>query len=141
MSASLYTQGFGSTISYAPITSGTIGTYVPIAQTIDLESPSPEVGDIKITNNQSPGNSHEYGPGLIEPGALEWQVVYVKSTFETIYAFLGNGLIYSFKETFPDGATCTTTGYWKKLDVKTKTEDAAIMGTMGIKCCTPAVWG
>jgi hypothetical protein len=140
MSASLYTPGFGSTIAYAPITSGTVGTYVPIAQSIDISSPMPEVGSIKVTNNSSPSNSHEYGPGLVEPGALEWDVVYVKTTFETIYAFLGNGLIYSFQETFPDGATCTVTGFWQKLGIEGKTEDDAIKGKMAIKCCTKAIW-
>jgi hypothetical protein len=144
--ASQYTVGFGSYISYATETVGlgtsssSTGSYTKIAQTIDLNSPMPEVGDIKITNNDSPNNTHEYAPGLIEPGTLEWEVVYVKSTFETIYAFLGNNSIYSFQETFSDGSVCTFSGYWKTLGVEGKTEDDALKGKMSIKLTSKPVW-
>jgi hypothetical protein len=146
MSASVYTLGFGSFISYATITAGTPGTYTKITQTRDVNSPMSEVGDVKVTNNDSPNNCHEYAPGLIEPGDIEWDCVFTKTQFETVSAFLGNGIVYSFKETFPvDSAagtapTCTFPGYFKSIGVESKTEDEAVIAKFKVKLTGLPVW-
>lgn len=139
-SASQFVKGFGSQISYATITAGVAGTYTKVAQTVDLDSPTPEVGDIKITNNDSPNNSHEYAPGLIEPGDMDFEVVYVKTMHETVLNMVGDGNIYSFQETFADSSTCTFTGYWKSAGVTGKTEDSALSGKLKIKLASKPVW-
>lgn len=140
MSASNYTLGYGSTISIAPIAGGTVGSYVAIAQTVDLNSPASEVGDVNITNNDSPNNTKESVPGMIEPGDLEFEVVYVKAQFQTLAGYRGDGNIYSFKETFPDGAVCVFPGYIKKLSLEGKTEDDALKGKITIKLNGKEVW-
>lgn len=131
--------GFGSTISYSNASNG---TFTKIGQSVDLESPTTEVGDIKTTNNDSPGNSHEYlaGGGLIEPGEVEFEVVYFKSLHSTIMALAGNGLNYFFKEVFPDGTISTFPGYFKSVGIATKTEDQAMKGKFKIKLTTTAAY-
>jgi hypothetical protein len=133
MPASIYTPGYGSTLAYAVITGGSPGAYNHIGQSVDLGGPSPEVGDIKVTNNDSPNNTHEYGPGMIEPGVIEFELVYESTVLEALYALFGNGIIYSFQETFPDNSYWTFTGYFKKFGTETKTEDDAIKNKISIK--------
>ena len=139
-----YTSGFGSSILMATTTySGgafTVGTYVKVAQSKDLKSPEPEVGDIKITNNDSPNNSKEYRPGMIEPGETEFDWIYFPSQQATLYATLGDGNIYGWKEVFPDGSNCVWLGYIKKIGIETKTEDEAITGKVTIKAINKMVY-
>src|SRR5436305_133763 len=111
--------------------SGSGGSWVKFAATIDLKGPEPEIGDVKITNNDSPNKSHEYkaGGGLIEPGTQDFEVVYNKTEQARIYAMFGDGNNYNFAEVYPDGtggtggSGWTYTGYIKKIGVETKTED------------------
>lgn len=125
------TIGFGSTLSHST-TSG--GTYTPIAQTVDLNGPEPEIGDVKITNNSSPNRTHEYNPGgLIEPGTLEFQVVYAKAACATLYAMFGDQTVYFWKETYPDGSYWSFQAYVNKFGTEAPTEDSAIMNTIGLK--------
>jgi hypothetical protein len=141
--ASHYVIGFGSQIAYATITSGTVGTYAIVAQTLDISSPMPEVGDIKITNNSSPNNTHEYGVGgLIEPGDTEYEVVYYKTGHETLLNMCGNGVLYSWQETFTDtpASVCTFPGYIKSAGVEGKTEDDALKGKIKIKLTGAPIW-
>ncbi len=142
-----FVYGFGSNISYGTLnaTTGAIGTYLLIAQSIDINTPIPEVGDIKLTNNSSPtgGNpagAHEYAPGMTEPGDVEWDVVYVKAKHEAVNALVGNGLLYSFQEAFPDGTIYTFPGYFKSAGIEGKTEDGALMGKMKAKAASPGAW-
>ena len=76
-----YTVGYGSQIYYGT-RGGTPATKV--AQTRDIKGPSPEVGDVKLTNNDSPNNTKEYGPGMLEPGEVDWecldQTIYQRAT-------------------------------------------------------------
>lgn len=138
--ASQFVKGFGSSIAYATITAGVVGTYTKVVQTVDVSSPMPEVGDIKVTNNDSPNNTHEYAPGIVEPGDVEYQCVYYKSGHETLLGFVGNGIIYSWQETFADGSTCTFPGYLKSAGVEGKTEDDALKGKLKVKLTGAPVW-
>jgi hypothetical protein len=139
MPYSTFTPGFGSTISYAATTvSGGVytvsGTYAKIAQSIDLASPEIEIGDIKLTNNDSPNQSHEYAPGLLEPGEIQFEWIYTPAEQATIYGITGDGNVYSFKETFSDGSNFIWLGWIKKIGVETKTEDNANKGKVTIRC-------
>lgn len=143
-------SGFGSTISIATyqISNGSIGTYAKVIQTIDLDSPAPEPGDIKVTNNDSPtgGNPNgcqEYMPGMTEPGELEFEAVYWKAAHQTqLMNKVGDGNIYAWKETFNDAAAtiCTFTGYLKQASITGKTENDALKGKVKIKLTGPVVW-
>jgi hypothetical protein len=135
MPASTFTVGYGSKIYMATITmpAGTIGTYTAIAQTKDLKGPEPEVGDIKITNNDSPNNTKEYAPGMIEPGEMSFEMVYTKTQATTLFAAFGDGNTYSFKELYVDGSTTIFPGFIKKIGIETKTEDEANMAHITIK--------
>jgi hypothetical protein len=130
------TVGYGSTIGYG--TDGT--TYTSVAQTVDLAGPEPEIGDVGITNNDSPDNTKEYMPGMIEPGEIEYDVVYKKDVCNTLYTMFGDGTTYYWKETFPDGSTWTFKGYLKKFGTETKTEDEAIKNTISIKLTNKPVF-
>ena len=125
MSASKYTPGFGSKVEYATNTGGVAGTYNKIGQTRDIKGPDSEVGDIKVTNNDSPDNTKEYGPGMIEPGTIGWDLVFSDTVYNTLYGLFGDGNIYFWKETFTDGSTIVAPGFLKKAPITTKTEDEA----------------
>jgi hypothetical protein len=140
MSASQYTPGFGSKVFYAPSVSGAAGTYVEISQTRDIKGPDSDVGDIKVTNNSSPNNTREYGPGLIEPGTIGWEVVYKDTAYTTLMTMLGDGAIYWWKEVFTDGSTIVGPGYLKKAPLVSKTEDEAIVINVEVKLSGKAVW-
>lgn len=130
---STYSVGYGSKIEFATDTNGTPGTYTKIGQTKDIKGPDSEVGDVKVTNNDSPDNTKEYGPGMIEPGVIGWDLVYEKTDFATLYALFGDGNKYFWRETFADGSTMVAPGYLKKLPIVTKTEDEANMVSVEVK--------
>src|SRR4051812_47142549 len=117
--SSTATVGYGSIIAYS--TDGS--SYTTVAQTVDLTGPEPEVGEINITNNDSPANTKEYIPGMIEPGELEFEVVYKKAVCAALYAMFGDGIAYFWKETYPDGSTWVFKGFLKKFGTETETED------------------
>jgi len=123
------TVGYGSTLAFS--TDDT--TYTPIAQTVDLNGPEPEIGDVKVTNNDSENATHEHLPGLIEPGENEFKVVYAKAACNTLYTMFGTRTVYWWKETYPDGAFWKFKGYMKKFGTEAPTEDGAIMNTIGLK--------
>jgi hypothetical protein len=140
-----YALGFGSAISYALLTAGTYntpsGAYTLVAQTLDLMTPKPETPKIKVTNNQSPNNSHEYAAGgLTEPGDTEFDVIFVKSEHLTLLQMQGNGIIYSWKETFLDGTNYTWPGFVASASVETKTEDEANKGKLKIQAASAGFW-
>jgi hypothetical protein len=137
MSNTAYTAGYKSSIWMAQCTfSGgvyTPGSYTKIGQTKDIKGPSPEVGEIKLTNNDSPNNTKESAPGMIEPGDISFELYYTPTGYTALYTAFGDGNMYSFKEIFADASGFTSLGYLKKLPVETKTEDEANMVNVEIK--------
>jgi hypothetical protein len=128
------TSGFGSTLSFSDL--GV--TYTDVAQTVDLSGPEPEIGDVKITNNDSPNRSHEYMPGggLIEPGEQDFEVVYTKTQCAALYTMFGDGLEYFWRETYPDGSKWEYKGYIKKFGTEAPTEDESIRNSITLKLTT-----
>lgn len=123
------TVGYGSTLAFSLL--GT--TYTDIAQTVDLTGPEPEVGEVGITNNDSPDNTKEYIPGMIEPGEIEFEVVYTKTQAAALYALFGDGNVYFWRETYPDGSKWEFKGFLNAFGTEAPTEDEAIRNTVGIK--------
>ena len=58
---------------------------------------------------------------MIEPGEQDFDVVYKKSVCATLYGMLGDGNIYFWKETYPDGSTWEYKGYIKKFGTESPT--------------------
>ena len=131
---------YGSTISYATITAGTVGSYTKVAQSVDIDSPVPETGDINVTNNDSPNNTKEYVSGMLEPGELDYDLVFFASAHVAILQMAGNGVIYSWKELFTDGTTCTFPGYVKSAGLTGKTENEVMKGKIKIKLTSGVTW-
>jgi len=131
------TLGFGSQIYKK---NGSDADFVKIAQSKDLNSPESEIAKVKITNNDSPNNSQEYVPGLIDPGSLEFEWIYTKAQQAILYADWAARVAISWKEVFPDGSGWTFTGFLTKISNETKTEDEAIMGKVSITLTTAAVF-
>jgi len=140
MAATKYTVGYGSKVYYATNTAGTPGSYTVIGQTLDIKGPDSEVGDIKLTNNDSPYNTKEYAPGMVEPGTIGWEMVFDDTIHATLYALFGNQTLYFWKEVFTDGSTMVAPGYLKKLPITTKTEDEADMVSVEVKLTGLAVF-
>ena len=123
------TPGYGAQLGY----STTGSDYTNIAQTVDLTGPEPEVGEVGITNNDSPDNTKEYMPGMIEPGTQEFELIYKKSVCNTLYGMFGNGITYFWKLEYPDGSSWTFKGFLKSFGTEAPTEDEAMKNTIGIK--------
>jgi hypothetical protein len=130
--SSTFTIGFGSILKSSP--DGT--TYAEMAQTVDLDSPETEVGKVKITNNDSPNNSQEYRPGIQDPQAADYKVVYKSATFATLETARLAGTILYWKEIFPDGSGLTWQGYVVKNKITGKTENEALMGEFTVQPIT-----
>jgi hypothetical protein len=124
-----YVLGYNSHVYYS--TNGT--SYTKIGQSRDVQSPNPEVGEVNLTNNDSPNNTKEYAPGMIEPGELEFELVYKASATTTLYGLLGDGNIYHWAEKFADGSGFTCKGFIKSFGVETATEDEANITKVTIK--------
>ena len=130
MPASSATLGFGSQLFFGPA-AGPAATKV--AQTVDLSGPEPEVGEVEVTNNDSPDNTREYLPGLIEPGSLDFEVVYSTAQAQTLYGLVGDGLVHSWRIGYPDGSAFNFLGFVNKFGIEAPTEDEKISNTVGIK--------
>lgn len=126
------TKAFGSVIAVGDDDLA----YVDVAQSVDLSGPSPEVGDINITNNDSPDNCKEYKPGMIEPGELEFELIYTKAQCATLYGKFGDDTVYFWRETYPDGSTWKFQGYIKSFGTEGETEDGALTNSVTIKLTT-----
>jgi len=136
MAESSATMAYGSVIAY----SETDSSYDPIAQSKDLAGPAPEVGDVNITNNDSPDNTKEYHPGMIEPGELEFQLVYKKDVCAELYGLLGDETVYYWQETWPDGSTWKFKGYIKSFGTEGETEDGMLENSCTIKLTNKPVF-
>ena len=130
------TPGYGAQLGY-----GTDGnSYTSILQTVDLGGPEPEVGAVGITNNDSPDNTKEYMPGMVEPGEMEFEVVYKKSVCAAVYALHGDGVTYFWKLTYPDGSHWTFKGFVTTFGTEAPTEEGAMKNTVGIKLTNKPVY-
>ncbi|HEV7299209.1 MAG TPA: phage tail tube protein [Tepidisphaeraceae bacterium] len=129
------TKAFGSKLSFCTTVDG---TYTKIAQTKDLAMPSPEIGEIEITNDDSPNNAKEYlgGGGLIEPGELEFATIYNKAGWTALYTMFGDGENYFWEEEFKDGAKYRFEGYLKNIGGEGETVDGVYEGSLTIKLTT-----
>lgn len=124
------TKAYGSQLYYKGPSDG---DWVKIAQTRDLSSPSPEKGDINITNNDSPDNTKEYRPGMVEPGDLEFELIYEKSQQAELLGLMDDDAIYEFAIEYPDGAGWEFVGYVKGFGTEGETEDGVLVTTCTIK--------
>ena len=122
-------KAYGSILEYG--VNGT--TYTKLAQTVDLGGFQPEVGDINITNNDSPNNTKEYIPGMIEPGTYDFSIIYDSSLASTIEDYADATTVYYWRVTFPNGDKWVARGYVKKVEYSGKTEDGAVEGKISIK--------
>ncbi len=129
MPASVASKGYGSTLGHS--VDGV--AYTAVAQTVDLSGPEPEVGEVNITNNDSPDNTKEYLPGMIEPDELEFEVIYKKTQAATLYGLFGNGIVYFWQITYPDNSNWKFKGFLNAFGTEAPTEDEAIRNTVGIK--------
>ena len=119
------TLGFGSKISYS---SNAGATWVPVAQSEDLNSPEVETGKVKITNNDSPNTSQEYAPGILDPSGIDFQWIYTAAQQAALYTLQTARTVVLWKEIFPDGSGWTWSGWITKIHDETKVENEAIKG-------------
>lgn len=96
----------GIKLSYATITSGTVGTYTDLD---DLQA-IPDVGGSRdsIETTTLADDSHRYINGLIDYGdSLDFTFLYGTTNFDTV-AGLSETTEYSWKITFPGEGSSTT---------------------------------
>src|SRR5579863_5676236 len=125
-SATPYTPAYGSQFFYSTDDS----TWTLLGYTADIDGASPERGEIKLTNNQSPNNAEEVEPGMLKLGDTTFDLVYSYSALTAINAMLTVNAAttqYYFKELWVDNHGVTYAGFMKSAKESGKTEDGANM--------------
>lgn len=127
MAATTGIIGYGTTIGYAT-TSG--GSYTLLAEVTKIAEPDVAVNPIKMTHLTSPNTTHEYIPGMIEPGELKLEVNFTKAQ-RAIY-FTQLRVVQFFKITTIDGSTTIYPGFIMGFGGEIPTDDG-VKGTLMMK--------
>lgn len=71
------------------------GTWTTLAGVMDLDGPDMSAEAVKVTHQESPSATHEYLPGLIEPGTISTTLVYLPGG--TAHGAAPGGLAHDFR--------------------------------------------
>ena len=96
-------SGYGTTLSGA--TTGSVGSM------LNITGPSETVDDIDVTSMSSTNSRREFISGLIDSGELTFDLIYVKTMYDTIQGDMGTAQVWTM--TLDDGTVVTITGYLK----------------------------
>jgi hypothetical protein len=99
-------HSYGSTIGIGVVASG---TYVTIAEVVDINAPDIKIASTKVTHLTSANAFQEKIPGLGDGGEIQLKLNFVKAGFATIYGYLR--VLKDFLITFADGSTMLATGF------------------------------
>jgi hypothetical protein len=101
------TLGYGTDIAYS--TNLVSPSYTSLAQIEDVTGPDEKIADVRKTALLSPNATHEYRPGLIDPGGCKFKFIFAATNKATIKALFYSRATVLFKITYPDGASVSST--------------------------------
>lgn len=91
------------------------GTFVDIAEVMDVPWPELENSDVEFTNLDSANRTREYKRGLIEPGTLEFSINYTKAEYERLKDLQASGAERSWRILLTDASKLELDGYVKSI--------------------------
>jgi len=109
MSDSAAIIGKGTTIGYGANGASPPGSYTAFLEVNKVTIPKTSVAKVKVTHFLSANGRHEYKPGWIDSGTLEFDANYISSDRIQVESMLGT--LYWFQLTYPDTHTETCKGF------------------------------
>src|SRR5687767_13178183 len=130
---------FGTTLAYGDgATAGLSTNWTPIANIKAIKMPKIEAEDIKTTHTESPDATHEYIPGVLEPGEYEVTFFYDADDAAELFALLR--VQKGFRIIYEDGAGWAFSGYMKGYteegDIGSAVEATVTMKVSGLQAAT-----
>lgn len=119
MSATAGIIGKGTTLGFGVVASG---TYVTIAEVVDVKAPEISVARVDFTNYESPNSTIETLPsGWLEVGDTDVDLTYTHAQKAALDAIIG--VLKDFKITLPNTKTIVFTGFISKAGVEIPLKD------------------
>lgn len=117
-------SGFGTTLSSATITGGTVGTYADIAEVVKIGFGEMSMGSVNLTNHQSPDGVEELKPsGSLKIDETELTLNFISDTqISGFQSDMADGVEKSWKITFGNTAELVFKGWVSSI--KTASADA-----------------
>lgn len=79
------------------------GTYTPVAHILKFTSPKAETAKIKLTDMDTPDQTHEYGAGFTDPGDVELDCNMSDADFVALKELQQSGVTVYWKTIFNNG--------------------------------------
>jgi hypothetical protein len=117
MAASSGVHSYGATLGYGDATN----SFTTLSETVDINFDGLTVNKTKFTHLNSDNATHEYKPGLGDPGSIACTMNYDKTTFNTLVGFYRT--VKYWRITAPDGGKLTVQGFIDKLPVNVPEDD------------------
>lgn len=127
MAASSAVIGYNSGIGESA-TSG--GTYTDLAEVLSIDD-GLDVKPVKVSHLKSDNATHEYAPGMIEPGTINLELNFYKTQYASILSVLRT--VRYWKITTSDGSITALKGFYQKLMKKVADGDDRITATVSMK--------
>src|SRR5438874_2568600 len=99
--------GYGLTIGYSAYP--TPSTYTNVGQVMNVKGPGLKTKDVNVTSNDSSQAQDEFIPGLTDPGAVTFEVVYSTAIATALLAL--NRTMKTWKITYADTHTIIFAGF------------------------------
>lgn len=101
--------------------------YTGALQVVDISGPDIDVAEVKVSNNDLVEPWHEKIPGMVDPGTLTFNCIYVKGGLAALAALLPTAAqprpIRYWRVSYPDNSTWICQGFLKRLNTGAPLED------------------
>lgn len=108
-------SGWRTTLSGA--TSGSVGHI----RSVSLSGIETE--EVEVTTMSSSDAFREYVTGLSDPGEIQLDIVYTKTSFNTVFNALGDSANEEWTVTFPDSSTFKCSGFLKSVSIDSQMDE------------------
>lgn len=117
MAASSGVHSYGATLAYGDATN----SFTTLSETVDINFDGLTVNKTKFTHLNSDNATHEYKPGLGDPGSIACTMNYTKTAYNTLVGFYRT--VKYWKITAPDGGNMIVQGFIDKLPINVPEDD------------------
>jgi len=112
--------GYGSVLELAPFEDPTAFEYVSEVRNFSL--PSPATDQQQATHMQSPNKTHEYVPGMTDPGEFGCEMNYIPGSASDLLMLAAKGKRKRVRITAPNGVQVLFTGSRQTYEKTAETE-------------------
>lgn len=82
-----------------------------------------ETEEVEVTTMSSSDAFREYVTGLSDPGEIQLDIVYSKTSFNTVFNALGDSANEEWTVTFPDSSTFKCNGFLKSVSLDSQMDE------------------